>query len=120
MKHRICFKALLICVTAVMLFAGCSGEKKADITPLLGTWVRTETDLKSTYTLKSDSTYEQLTETTSDISISMEDSGTFTYDGSTITFTSDSFGTEFSYDVSFSGDTMYWDSGAKKLEYVKS
>lgn len=121
MKKIKLFTALLItfsCVLPIFMFAGCSGGKSADITPLLGTWTRNKTDMEITYVLKSDNTYTQHTETTSGMNISMDEEGTFTYDGKTLTLITD-YDYEYAYDVSFSGNTMYWDNGSVTLEYTK-
>lgn len=107
------------CILSAFMLAGCSGSgRSADITPLLGTWVRTSTDMEITYVLKSDNTYTQHSETTSGIDISMDEEGTFTYDGKTLTLITD-YDYEYAYDVSFSGSTMYWDNGSVTLEYIK-
>lgn len=122
LKYTFAAAALMIClcIQPILLLTGCSGTQKADITPLLGTWQKAEGDMQTTFTLNSDCTYTQRSETTGEFSIAVDDSGTFAYDGKTLTFTSDDFGTEFSYEVSFSGDIMYWDSGEKVLEYKRN
>lgn len=84
--------ALVICFSAAL--CGCSAE--TDVTPLVGTWVRQ--DIEMVYTLNADKTFTK----DNNFGNYIKESGTFEYDGKTITFNE-----ELSYELHLYGDTMY-------------
>lgn len=90
---------LIICISAAL--CGCT----SDVAPLVGTWVRTDIDI--VYTLNADMTYTKDDETARDPHIS----GTFEYNGKTITLNPDRDAT-YSYELHLYGDTMYWGGDA--------
>lgn len=110
--------AVLVTVSCIMLFSGCqSNASSVSLSDITGTWVRTWSDMETTFTFKSDYTFEENVTATS--GISMDSSGTFELKGDEIILHDDSFDYEFSYKVSIVGSTMYWDNGSAQLEYKK-
>lgn len=93
--------ALVICFSAAL--CGCSAE--ADVTPLVGTWVRQ--DIEMVYTLNADKTFTR----DDNFGSYRQESGTFEYDGKSITFNDVT-----SYDVRLEGDTMYFCIGEMELK----
>lgn len=113
--------ALLLMMVCMLAFGGC-GSNKVDaetIAKVYGTWVRTETDMTITYTLNSDGTYSQVLVATGEYGMTMNETGTYTFDGEKIVLTSTEFEMDYEYIVSFDGADMIWDSGSKQLRYVK-
>lgn len=96
--------ALVICFSAAV--CGCSSE--ADVTPLVGTWVRQ--DIEIVYTLNADKTFTK----DENFGNYIKESGTFEYDGKSITFNK-----VLTYDVRLEGDTMYFSIGTMELELKK-
>lgn len=110
--------AAILCV--LCLLAGCGGQtKSADPSLLLGTWVKEESDMTTTFTFNADGTFDETVETDSNIHISMSDSGTWSYDGAAISITYDSFGTTSEYSIDFGAGTMKWDNGQSVQEFKK-
>lgn len=88
--------ALVICFSAAL--CGCSAE--ADITPIVGTWVRT--DIDTVYTLNADKTFTK----NENFGNFIQESGTFEYDGKQITLFYDL--DSYRYELHIYDDTMYW------------
>ncbi|MDE5578165.1 MAG: hypothetical protein K2J11_12360 [Oscillospiraceae bacterium] len=96
--------ALVICLSAAL--CGCSAE--ADVTPLVGTWVRQ--DIEVVYTLNADKTFTR----DENFGNCIQESGTFEYDGKSITFNK-----KLTYDVRLEGDAMYFIMGTMEIKLKK-
>ncbi|MDE7279319.1 MAG: hypothetical protein K2N26_06290 [Oscillospiraceae bacterium] len=94
--------SLIVCLSAAL--CDCS----ADVTPLVGTWVRS--DIEMIYTLNADKT------STKDENFGnyIQASGRYEYNGKSITFNE-----TLSYDVRLEGSTMYWSIGSMEIELKK-
>lgn len=101
-------KFFLLMGLAACFLAGLCGCT-ADVTPILGTWERT--DIEIVYTLNADMTY---TKDNNYPTKTPHESGTFEYDGKSITFDK-----TLSYDTRLEEDSMYWSIGSMELELKK-
>lgn len=111
--------AVMALLTAVLLcFSGC-GKETVSPSELEGTWIRTSNDLISTYTFNSDMTYYSSTETTGEFAVFLDENGTYSLDGATITFSSEVFG-DYSYEIAVGAYdiTLTAESGSQ-LIYTK-
>lgn len=119
MKRMKIMKAMLAMALCIVTISGCTSAEKIDPAAVCGTWTEVDGDMTTTYVINADGTYTDDVATSGEYAVSMSDSGTYSIDGNTITFVSNSFGTDFSYDVSFSGEDMIWDNGKVEITLVK-
>lgn len=121
---KMVYLSLIVCICMVGLVA-CNPNKDSDkkssldITQFHGTWIKIDGDMTTTYNFKSDGTYTELVETSGDYAISMRDDGTYKVIGNELTLTSSGFEIDYSYNVSFDGNTMTWDNGKATVTYKK-
>lgn len=115
-------RVTLLLIVCFCFLCGCSSGKKEvsqeDMAKLCNTWQKVSGDMTTTYTIKSDGTYTEQVSTTGDMPINMNSSGTYKYDGKTITFESSDGGTH-SFDVSFDGEVMIFEHEGTENRYSK-
>ncbi len=113
---------ILIALLSMVAVWGCG--KDASVSPeelakVSGTWVKVSGDMTTTYTINSDGTYMEEVYTSGDFPVSMDSSGTYTYDGEKITFTEGDSDYSYSFGVSFDGNDMIFDNEGNQTRYTK-
>ncbi len=115
MKKFSILSVLSLCVAAL---SACGGEP-VDATVVHGTWVRDDTDIRSTYVINSDGTFSSTSESTEGFAITITYEGTYAYDGEKLVFTYPELGYDNEYTVTFEGEDMIWDNGKVQMLYEK-
>ncbi len=115
------YKKAVLPVLCALLLCGCAAGAKEpeNLDMLYGSWSKTKDDMTTTYIFYDDGTYYEHVETTGDFAVSMEDEGTYTFDGEEIEMTSGEFEASFGYKVTFEGNDMIWDNGSAVITYSK-
>lgn len=115
-------KIYVFLIVCVCFLCSCGSGKKEvsqeDMAKLCNTWQKASGDMTTTYTIKSDGTYTEQVSTTGDMPVNMNSSGTYKYDGKTITFESSDGGTH-SFDVSFDGEDLIFEHDGYQNRYSK-
>lgn len=109
---------ILCSILIASAFSSC-GTDKASPEDIYGTWNHSETEYDSTMTFNSDNTYHKDMVSKGVVDVPIEESGTYTFDGETLTMTSDKWGTKTVYKASFKDQEMIWDTGEVQIIYNK-
>lgn len=123
MENKMKKSVFILCIAMCIGFlCGCGGGSSIsaeEMAKVYGTWVKTNDDMTTTYTINSDGTYTEFVYAGGDFPVSMTTTGTYVYDGETITFTDSDMGIDYSFGVSFEGEDLILDNEGYQSRYTK-